>query len=970
AAGAAETAYTSQLDTSVSLFKISSPNKAGQEFVPDSTTLQGVRVYLQNDVANNQATVDVYKGTVTATSGEKIHTETITLTGTGAKWYDLMFQTPLTVTVGEKYTFSVNTTGHAVWCGVQTSQAPTYSALNYDPENNHFWVRNNSCAFRLISVQPFDAVIELINKLPKTITLEHETQIMEARAAYDALFSDQQEKVTNYAVLTAAEETLAKLKTADRDNALLAIEKAVNDLGDITGDSKEALEQINQMVLDFSGEFGYYQLIKNDGYKQFKAAIETYNEVIKVDSPAEKIGDVNTDTQVDAKDALEVLKSSVGKITFTQQQEFVADVDNDGQCNAKDALMILQFAVGKRTEFPKKQVEYTPYEEKFSGYSAKGEALYAATYQSMIDRIREDGYAQTSLTGAYEGMFPRDSSIQIMAHVAQGDFDQARMILNYLTEYHRAKNLSYVMHIIRTHDSYIKQTDTTFFFLHSWYLFATQAPKTAQNKAYIEGSYDMVKKFANYYLDNGYLHDKYDLLFNESLEHSRDGDYWQAYDLLTNVYASQALHEMADYFKTSDPANAKKWEDAASKIVAGVHKNLVTEIDGKIMYAELIGKTATTAANDPNAEDKFVQGFSWVNLAPMGCDWYAADPEILENTYQLYMQYGSCRYYRKYQMLDVFTKFNGRPIVRGNHVIGKGLAWEMMYCKKMGYDERLAVLTAFVEEYSEDMYRETWVYSGGGSDTANQEHASWMLVANKLVYPQLGASSQTPDVPEPEEPVTGVRVGTYNIHILQDVNRDASVIAQDIIDSGLDIVGVQEVDKNTLRTGKKDQAKELAEALGWYYGYSKAIDLEGGEYGTAILSKYPIESYTIIQLESGSEEQRAMGHAVINAGDTKINFLNTHLSFGGMQSNQITQIAEYVKNLDNFILTGDFNTQDFTALGTIGGTLVNNATDTFVTCGGDGAIDNIIVKKFTSGKGTMVDNNHSDHNMLFADITF
>ena len=46
-------------------------------------------------------------------------------------------------------------------------------------------------------------------------------------------------------------------------------------------------------------------------------------------------------------------------------------------------------------------------------------------------------------------------------------------------------------------------------------------------------------------------------------------------------------------------------------------------------------------------------------------------------------------------------------------------------------------------------------------------------------------------------------------------------------------------------------------------------------------------------------------------------------------------------------------------------------TNTFITNGEDGAIDNIVVcKKWTVGKGTMVDKGHSDHNMLYADITF
>ena len=78
-------------------------------------------------------------------------------------------------------------------------------------------------------------------------------------------------------------------------------------------------------------------------------------------------------------------------------------------------------------------------------------------------------------------------------------------------------------------------------------------------------------------------------------------------------------------------------------------------------------------------------------------------------------------------------------------------------------------------------------------------------------------------------------------------------------------------------------------------------------------------------------------------------------------------IKDYVKNMSSYIITGDFNTT-YTALSLITGTKVN--TGSFVTNEEDGAIDNIIVKGYTVGKGTMVETNYSDHEMLYADVTF
>ena len=59
------------------------------------------------------------------------------------------------------------------------------------------------------------------------------------------------------------------------------------------------------------------------------------------------LGDINEDNIINAKDALTVLKISVGKETPTEKGKLIADVNKDGNINAKDALEILKKAVGK-----------------------------------------------------------------------------------------------------------------------------------------------------------------------------------------------------------------------------------------------------------------------------------------------------------------------------------------------------------------------------------------------------------------------------------------------------------------------------------------------------------------------------------------------------------------------------------------------------------------------------------------------
>ena len=60
-----------------------------------------------------------------------------------------------------------------------------------------------------------------------------------------------------------------------------------------------------------------------------------------------KLGDVDGNGTIDAKDALMVLKAAVGKLELTEKQAKAADTNKDDKIDAKDALEILKTAVGK-----------------------------------------------------------------------------------------------------------------------------------------------------------------------------------------------------------------------------------------------------------------------------------------------------------------------------------------------------------------------------------------------------------------------------------------------------------------------------------------------------------------------------------------------------------------------------------------------------------------------------------------------
>ena len=93
-----------------------------------------------------------------------------------------------------------------------------------------------------LEAAPIKSVEALIDAIG-TVTLDSKSAIDEARAAYNKLTAEQQAKVSNYAALTAAETTYAKLvqDKADQDAADAAIAK-INAIGVVSRAAKRRID--------------------------------------------------------------------------------------------------------------------------------------------------------------------------------------------------------------------------------------------------------------------------------------------------------------------------------------------------------------------------------------------------------------------------------------------------------------------------------------------------------------------------------------------------------------------------------------------------------------------------------------------------------------------------------------------------------------------------------------------------------
>ena len=159
-----------------------------------------------------------------------------------------------------------------------------------------------------------------------------------------------------------------------------------------------------------------------------------------------------------------------------------------------------------------------------------------------------------------------------------------------------------------------------------------------------------------------------------------------------------------------------------------------------------------------------------------------------------------------------------------------------------------------------------------------------------------------------------LKVMTFNVRMsgeltLYDVVPFANLIRQ----HNPDLIALQEVDYKVARSNQIDFATLLAAELGMYPVFGKAITIGSGEYGPAILSKYPFQATRteLLPRPEGTKEQRAVVIAeVVLPSGQKVRFASTHLdhSTNAVRTAMVNALNAYLLKGDMpTVLGGDFN---------------------------------------------------------------
>jgi len=157
-----------------------------------------------------------------------------------------------------------------------------------------------------------------------------------------------------------------------------------------------------------------------------------------------------------------------------------------------------------------------------------------------------------------------------------------------------------------------------------------------------------------------------------------------------------------------------------------------------------------------------------------------------------------------------------------------------------------------------------------------------------------------------------LRILAYNIHHGEGMDNrvDLERIAVLINNLRPDLVALQEVDRMVERTGFVDQAAELGELTGLTAIFGDFMPYQGGDYGMAVLSRWPIVAAQNHRLPDGEEPRSALAVRVRSPeSGRELEFVSIHLyRTADERLAQAQRLADiYSATQIPVILAGDFN---------------------------------------------------------------
>ncbi len=199
-----------------------------------------------------------------------------------------------------------------------------------------------------------------------------------------------------------------------------------------------------------------------------------------------------------------------------------------------------------------------------------------------------------------------------------------------------------------------------------------------------------------------------------------------------------------------------------------------------------------------------------------------------------------------------------------------------------------------------------------------------------------------------------------------------------------DIVGFQEVDEGCSRSKRVHQTSTCAWLAEYpYFAFGKNIDHQGGEYGNAVISKYPIRAVETVsyQVICPTDHNRSYMRLELEVEGKTLCFYNTHLTLqkNGEAVEEVKELCARMSKDEYAVAVGDFNLYADVVAGVaepailaLNGGAGRALLNTFSTKDPIRPIDNILItpnmvvrEEAKTHHGTL-----SDHNPIWATVDF
>ncbi len=148
--------------------------------------------------------------------------------------------------------------------------------------------------------------------------------------------------------------------------------------------------------------------------------------------------------------------------------------------------------------------------------------------------------------------------------------------------------------------------------------------------------------------------------------------------------------------------------------------------------------------------------------------------------------------------------------------------------------------------------------------------------------------------------------GLYGLHRITEVIREQAP----------QIVCLNGVDYDALRTYQDNQARKIAAELGMEFTYARNFELQGGWHGNAILTKMPIDfsENKLFTAKNQDQTQQGVLHIIVTLNRKQVHLYTTQLNADSLVA--VDEAKELLKIVLDWgvnqpvIITGDLNLSD------------------------------------------------------------